>query len=257
MQIHFDTSFGGEVFKFGPQMVVRSFDTPFDALTGVALANCYLFQLASWICTENHYMNRDPIVKARNDLVTLFSCFNLAFDWLVLSHFRYVDPFNQGGGAATNLFQSASAPPVKRASGANPKFFVPSPVSSSVEQQIDASVDNTQDTSTQESPSGSPPSNSFYSPAPQSSMSMQRFASLSHISNQGMNANGSFNVHSRRTASWSGSLNDSLNAQQRAEVKPLGEVLGMSPLARTPMSGGSLGDDLHEVELWMPWDVYS
>ncbi|KAI3453486.1 hypothetical protein Pfo_010149 [Paulownia fortunei] len=168
---------------------------------------------------------------------------------------RYVDTFNQGGGSATNLFVSPSTPPIKPASGANPKFFVPSPVSA-VEQPVDASVNNTQDTLTYENPLTSPLSDSFQSPAPPSSMTMQRFASLNNISNQG--TSGSFPVHSRRTASWSGSLNDSFSTPHRAEVKPLGEVLGVHPssfmpsypsLVRPPITGGSFGDDLHEVEL--------
>ncbi|KAG8382433.1 hypothetical protein BUALT_Bualt05G0076800 [Buddleja alternifolia] len=155
---------------------------------------------------------------------------------------RYVDTFNQGGGNTTNMFQSPSAPSIKPASVPNPKFFVPSSVSS-----VDASVNNMQE---HETPSISPLNDSFQS-AP-SSMSMQRFASMNNIPNQGTIDNGT--SFSRRTASWSGSFNDSLNPPHKGQqLKPLGEVLGMptgpSLLGRSSMNGGSIGDDLHEVEL--------
>ncbi|PIN01652.1 hypothetical protein CDL12_25846 [Handroanthus impetiginosus] len=151
---------------------------------------------------------------------------------------RYVDTFNKGGGSTANLFQSPSAPSTKPASGANPKFFVPSPVSA-VEQAVDTSINNTEDTSSYENPSVS-------SSEPPSSTTMQRFASMNSISNQETSNNGSFAVHARRTASWGGSLNESFSTPQRAEVKPLGEVLGMHP---SSLNGGSFGDDLQEVEL--------
>lgn len=73
-------------------------------------------------------------------------------------------------------------------------------------------------------------------------------------------ANGSSFVppESRRVASWSGSLNHASNPSMRNEIKPLGEALGRSPLShmhsgppslQSSRSGGSFGDDLHEVEL--------
>ncbi|KAI3468950.1 hypothetical protein Pfo_025613 [Paulownia fortunei] len=173
---------------------------------------------------------------------------------------RYVDTFNKGGGNGTSAFQSPSVPSTKPASGVNPKFFVPTPVST-VEQPVDTPVKNNQNTSsTYEDPSTSPLNDSFQSPVPSSSMSMQRFASMDHISNKGTSDNGSFSVHSRRTASWSGSFDDSFSPPppHRAEVKPLGEVLDMHPSSHMPsdpslmhssMNGGSFGDDLHEVEL--------
>ncbi|KAL0446307.1 UNVERIFIED_CONTAM: protein transport protein SEC16A [Sesamum latifolium] len=168
---------------------------------------------------------------------------------------RYVDTFIKGGQNATNLFQSPSAPSVKPATGANPKFFVPTPVTI-VDHPIDASVNDMHDTSTYENHATSTLSDSFHSPAHQSSATMQRFASMADISNQGMSNNGSSSAHSRRTASWSGSFNDSFSDPNSADMKPLGEVLGMHPsqfmpsdpsVSRSPVSGG--GDDLHEVEL--------
>ncbi|KAK4422899.1 protein transport protein SEC16B [Sesamum alatum] len=170
---------------------------------------------------------------------------------------RYVDTFNKGGGNATNLFQSPSAASIKPASGANPKFFVPTPVAA-VEQPVDASVNDMQDTSTHENPATSTLSDSFHSPACESSAIMQRFASMADISNQRMSNNSSLVPHSRRTASWSGSFNDSFSDPNRPDIKPLGEVLGMHPssfmptdpsVVRPSMSGGGVGDDLHEVEL--------
>lgn len=64
--------------------------------------------------------------------------------------------------------------------------------------------------------------------------------------------------HSRRTVSWSGSFSDAVSQAIRTDVKPLGEVHGMNPTQFLPsnpspmqfsVSGGSIGDDLHEVEL--------
>ncbi|XP_058224178.1 protein transport protein SEC16B homolog isoform X2 [Rhododendron vialii] len=170
---------------------------------------------------------------------------------------RYVDTFNKGGGNPTNLFQSPSVPSVRPASGANPKFFVPSPVSSS-EQTLDT-TDNVQETTaTNESSSIPTANNSFHSPP--TSMTMQRFPSMDNILNNRTVTNGSVSLssHSRRTASWSGGLNNGYIPPQKTEVKPLGEVLGMQPssyvpsepsLAHLPRNGGSFGDDLHEVEL--------
>ncbi|KAG5539867.1 hypothetical protein RHGRI_020177 [Rhododendron griersonianum] len=170
---------------------------------------------------------------------------------------RYVDTFNKGGGNPTNLFQSPSVPSVRPASGANPKFFVPSPVSSS-EQTLDT-TDNVQETTaTNESSSIPAANNAFHSPP--TSTTMQRFPSMDNILNNRTVTNGSVSLlsHSRRTASWSGGLNNGYIPPQKTEVKPLGEVLGMQPssyvpsdpsLAHLPRNGGSFGDDLHEVEL--------
>ncbi|KAL2547435.1 Protein transport protein SEC16B-like protein [Forsythia ovata] len=171
---------------------------------------------------------------------------------------RYVDTFNKGGGSPTNLFQSPSVPSAKPASVANPKFFVPTSVP--FVEQSNTPANSMQDTSyTNENPSTSSTNDSFQSPAIPSSMAMQRFASMDNISNtETTSGNGSFSAHSRRTASWSGSFNGSSSPPNEAEVKPLGEVLGMhsssfmpsdSSLVQPGMNGPSFGDDLHEVEL--------
>ncbi|XP_057977476.1 protein transport protein SEC16B homolog [Malania oleifera] len=173
---------------------------------------------------------------------------------------RYVDTFNKGSGsgASANLFQSPSIPSVKSAGGVNPKFFIPAPTSSG-EQTLDTVAENLQESAAaDENPSTSGMNDSFQSPT--SSMSMQRFSSMNNIPNQGVlaNGNGSISSHSRRTASWSGSFNDAFSPPKTAETKPLGEALGMppstfmpsdQPLMQLQMNGGSLGDDLHEVEL--------
>ncbi|XP_011081258.1 protein transport protein SEC16B homolog [Sesamum indicum] len=172
---------------------------------------------------------------------------------------RYVDTFNQGGRNTATAFQSPSVPSVKTASGVNPKFFVPTPVST-IEQPVDGPVNSMQNTSSSnENPSISPLHDSFESPAPPSSTTMQRFGSMNNLSHKEVTDSGSFPIHSRRTASWSGSLTDSLSHRpNKAELKPLGELLSRQPLSSTlnnpslvhsAMNGGSFGDDLHEVEL--------
>ncbi|XP_041990927.1 protein transport protein SEC16B homolog [Salvia splendens] len=166
---------------------------------------------------------------------------------------RYVDTFNRGGGNTVSGFQSPFVPSAKPAGGINPKFFVPAPVSHAeqlvVEEKQNAST-------TYENPSSSPPNDSFHSPTPSSSMAaMQRFGSMSNIYNKGAN-DSSFALHSRRTASWGGSLNDSMSPPNRGQ--PPGEPLGMRPpsfrqsdtsLADSSVSGGSFGEELQEVEL--------
>ncbi|KAK4389578.1 protein transport protein SEC16A [Sesamum angolense] len=172
---------------------------------------------------------------------------------------RYVDTFNQGGRNTATAFQSPSVPSVKPASGVNPKFFVPTPVST-VEQPVDGPVNSMQNTSSSnENPSTSPLHDSFESPAPPSSTAIQRFGSMNNLSHKEVTDSGSFPIYSRRTASWSGSFTDSLShPPNKAELKPLGELLSRQPssstlsdpsLVHSAMNGGSFGDDLHEVEL--------
>ncbi|KAL8103188.1 hypothetical protein AgCh_027648 [Apium graveolens] len=168
---------------------------------------------------------------------------------------RYVDTFNKGGGNQTNMFQSPSAPSLKPKSNASTKFFVPAPVSG---QMLDTATDGIQETSSSDLSS----IGNMVQSAPSSSTNMQRFASMDDISNKGEttpgNSNGSLPPHSRRTASWGGSVAESFSPTIKADVKPLGEVLGIPPSSFMPTSpalvhssanGGSYGDDLHEVEL--------
>ncbi|KAF8032818.1 hypothetical protein BT93_D1641 [Corymbia citriodora subsp. variegata] len=173
---------------------------------------------------------------------------------------RYVDTFNQGRGSPANLFQSPSVPAVKPAAAANAKFFIPTPVVSSGDQTMEAIAESAQEeTSTTEEHSTSSAYDLFKTSAPPSA-AMQRFPSMGNIPSKGAASkeNGSFQSHSRRAASWSGSFNDALNPPKNAEIKPLGEALGMPPSAYMPtnptsmpmpMNGGGFADDLHEVEL--------
>ncbi|XP_077236494.1 protein transport protein SEC16A homolog [Tasmannia lanceolata] len=171
---------------------------------------------------------------------------------------RYVDTFNKGGGTPTNLFQSPSVPLPKP--GSTAKFFVPTPATSG-EQTVDATGESIQEVATKDlSPSTSVNKDLSFSSSP-----IQRFPSMNSISpvgNKGLqNGNGSFPTRSR-AASWSGSYTD-ISITKTTEIKPLREVLGMPQstfmpsepsLMRTnatslPMTGGSFGDELHEVEL--------
>ncbi|KAK6947573.1 Ancestral coatomer element 1, Sec16/Sec31 [Dillenia turbinata] len=171
---------------------------------------------------------------------------------------RYVDTFNRGGGSPANLFQSPSVPSVKPAAAANAKFFVPTPVAGN-ESTIDTIPENAEAIiKGDESPSASSMSNSFQPPKTSSSMPMQRFPSMDHITSKGSIAeNGSFQSRSRRAASWSGSFGDA-TSPKTSDLKPLGEQLGMMPPSAfmptdpslTRLStNGSFGDDLQEVEL--------
>ncbi|XVF51744.1 hypothetical protein PTKIN_Ptkin04bG0209600 [Pterospermum kingtungense] len=166
---------------------------------------------------------------------------------------RYVDTFNQGGSGQANLFQSPAVPPVKPALAANAKFFIPTPAPAPTsEQTMEAIAENTpEENATSNNPTTSNANESYLSPPP-SSMTMQRFPSMDNIArkNAVTNANG-FSTHSRRTASWSGSnLGNASSPPGKAEIRPLGEALGMPPSYFTPGPvNGSFGDELHEVEL--------
>ncbi|EOY24331.1 RGPR-related, putative isoform 1 [Theobroma cacao] len=165
---------------------------------------------------------------------------------------RYVDTFNQGGGGQANLFQSPSVPSVKPAVAANAKFFIPTPASTN-EQTMEAISESAQEeNTTSNNPTKSNANESFQSPTPLSSMTMQRFPSMDNLAQKGImrNANG-FPPHSRRTASWSGgNLADAFSPPGKAEIRPLGEALGMPPSSFMPSpTNGSFGDELHEVEL--------
>lgn len=156
------------------------------------------------------------------------------------------------------MFKSPSVPSNRPISSASPKFFVPSPVSS-VEQP--AGDDTQQATSGNENPIMPSLSDSIQSVAPPSH-NMQKFPSMNNIPNKGTTlagfGNSSLLSQSRRAASWSGISNESLPPQSSAETKPLGEALGMAPPTFKPsglssmhssVSGGSYGENLHEVEL--------
>ncbi|KAI3974250.1 hypothetical protein MKX01_030919 [Papaver californicum] len=185
---------------------------------------------------------------------------------------RYVDTFNKGGGVSANLFQSPPAPVANPIGTSNAKFFVPAPAptpSSFGEQPIAATGEIMQESTGPSQDISSVMTNeSFYSsqqpPPPPSSSSppMQRFASMSNIPTANRvagNGNSTAQSRSRRTASWSGSINDANSSSPyTTELRPLGEVLGYSPTSSTPndpssihltRNGSSFGSDLQEVEL--------
>jgi hypothetical protein len=158
---------------------------------------------------------------------------------------RYVDTFNQGGGNPTNLFQPPAASSLTATTPtAGPKFFVPTPSSSSpsVEHTIDPTV--TQNEQITETPSIPTMNNSYQSPSPPPPMTMQRFASMDNMTRRinTNNSSGSLSTHSRRTASWSGTAGD-------AFTSPTPPKSGLSALPHSSVNGGSYSDDLDEVEL--------
>ncbi|XP_019156012.1 PREDICTED: protein transport protein SEC16B homolog [Ipomoea nil] len=173
---------------------------------------------------------------------------------------RYVDTFNKGGGNATNLFHSPSAPSTKPATHTQ-KFFVPAPVVSS-EQPVDSSPDSSiHDTSpNNDNPSASPSlvNDSFQPPRVPSDMTKQRFGSTGSLSNNAAAAAAaaaaptSFAVHARRTASWSGSFSDDSSPECKSDIKLLGDVPSFIPTDTSFAPSrrcGSFGDGLHQVAL--------
>ncbi|KAM1157093.1 hypothetical protein ACFX1X_028038 [Malus domestica] len=177
---------------------------------------------------------------------------------------RYVDTFNKGGRVPTNLFRSPSLPSAKPGGGPKPNIFFPAPVTS-YEETVQTPGESIQEPLVTNI---NPPKSfegEFSTPqtSTSSSMTMQRFPSMDNIVQKRAGDMGNGNSfappESRRAASWSGSLNHASNPSIRSEIKPLGRPLGMSPLSQMhnsppssmqlPSSGGSLGDDLQEVEL--------
>ena len=181
-----------------------------------------------------------------------------------VNFFRYVDTFNKGGGTPSNLFQTPSIPAAKPVGGSNPKFFIPAPVASVVETVQTPGESMQEATLNNANPPTSFKEDSISSTQKSTlpSMSLQRFPSMDNIVQRktGPMAHGTSLVPppSRRTASWSGNLSDGWNPSMMNEVKPLGEVLGVSPSlyrpgdplsVQFPSSRNSSRDDLHEVEL--------
>ncbi|XP_047329648.1 protein transport protein SEC16B homolog isoform X2 [Impatiens glandulifera] len=153
---------------------------------------------------------------------------------------RYVDTFNNGGGNPTKQFQSPSLASVKPpVTGFNPKFFVPTPVSSSEQTFIPTIEEN--ESINEGTVSAATTDNSFRTHEP---MTMQRFASMDNVANKQTATTTTTNSssYSRRTASWSGSFSD----KQNQTFTPSNHH--PSPV-HLPRNGSGFGDDLHEVEL--------
>lgn len=161
-----------------------------------------------------------------------------------------------------NLYQSPSIPTAKPGGSSIPKFFIPSPAT--VDKETVQTVEETMKgaTVTDESPPKEFKEDSFSCPPSSAPMAMtlHRFPSTSNIVQKGEEmTKGSSHLppHSRRTASWSGSLSDASNNSTTNEIKPLGEALGMPPSLymstdpppmQFPGSSTSFGDDLHELQ---------
>ncbi|GLT91072.1 hypothetical protein SLE2022_089810 [Rubroshorea leprosula] len=168
---------------------------------------------------------------------------------------RYVDTFNKGGGNQANQFQSPALSSVRPAAAAmNAKFFIPAPTSTA-EQTTEVIAESAHDVNASNgNPSTSIENDSFQSPSPSTSMTMQRFPSMDTIDRKGSvknnNANG-LQSHPRRRGSWGGSFGGTQGHPNMAEMKPQGEAFGMPPsFMPSPVNGSSnFGDDLHEVEL--------
>lgn len=167
----------------------------------------------------------------------------------------------------TNSFQSPSAPSLKPAAGA--KFFIPTVPATSDEPQTETIADDSQEATIHEEPSLSVLNEASFSSASSSSSSpsMQRFPSMDHITpgKRGSGAafrSGNGPLSRSRAASWSGSYTDAFNPEV-AETKPTGDGQTVpsffmpnntshtcsSSSSSVQLNGGSLGDDLHEVEL--------
>lgn len=171
---------------------------------------------------------------------------------------RYVDTFNKSAGTATNLFHSPSAPAAKPLGGSNPKFFIPAPVTSPGET-VQTAGESFQEATINNSDSSTFSTRDSSSSMTQTSIStpamlgnpMQRFPSMDTIVSKAGKMgtdNSPLPHHSRRTASWSGSLTDAQSPPMMKETKPLGEAPGVPP-PLLPRNSGSFGDDLHEVQL--------
>ncbi|CAN0842265.1 Protein transport protein SEC16B homolog [Linum grandiflorum] len=166
---------------------------------------------------------------------------------------RYVDTFNQGGsGGAANSFHSPPIPSPKPAIAMNTKFFVPAPAPAAENNTTDTAADNVpyqghENTASAEIPSPAS-TNDLFLPAMSSPPMMvrQRFPSMDNIPGGSFILNDSGRAHSRRTASWSGSFDDSLGSPRVTEIAK--STLGNTPTTRMPTNGGSFGD-LQEVEL--------
>ncbi|XP_008796939.2 protein transport protein SEC16B homolog isoform X1 [Phoenix dactylifera] len=179
---------------------------------------------------------------------------------------RYVDTFNKAGGALTNSFQSPSAPSLKPAAGA--KFFIPTAPATTDEPKTET-ITESQETTIHEEPSSSVVNEASFSspPSSSSSSSMQRFPSMDHITpgKKGSGAafqSGNGPLSRTRAASWSGSYTDAFNPKV-AQTKPAGDGQIVPPFfmpnntshtrssssSSVQLNVGSLGDDLHEVEL--------
>lgn len=164
---------------------------------------------------------------------------------------RYVDTFNKGGGTPTNLFQSHSLPTSKPGVTSNPKFFVPTPVSSEETVQVtgesiqEFGVNNEIPSTSFQASFSHPPTSTSSSSSSSPAVIIQRFPSMDNIVHKrtGVIGDGdnSLATHARRAASWNGRLGDA-SSPMMTEIRLAGPP--------NQLSGSvSFGDALHEVEL--------
>lgn len=175
-----------------------------------------------------------------------------------------MDTFNKGGGGQENLFQSPAVSSVKPAAAANAKFFIPTPISTTMsEQSMEAITENAQEENATNNNPSTPTSassvNDFcQSPRPLPAMTRPRFPSMDNIPQEVITTNTNAyhsplpSPHSRRTVSWSGgNFEDPLSPSSKAEIRPSLESPRKPPPMFMPVpANGSFGDEqLHEVEL--------
>lgn len=171
---------------------------------------------------------------------------------LSISLNRYVDTFNKGGGASTNLFQAPSVPSVQPPKLTGAKFFIPAAAPAN-EQTIGTEAG----TRNEVSEIGENPSMSMNDPfqnlTPSPVGTMQRFSSVDTISSNGTMESGKVPLvpQSRRTASWSSIQSDTYTPPPITEMKasPLSFIPSDQLPGNLHIDKDNSGDDLQEVEL--------
>uniref|UniRef100_A0A803NCE1 Protein transport protein sec16 n=1 Tax=Chenopodium quinoa TaxID=63459 RepID=A0A803NCE1_CHEQI len=162
---------------------------------------------------------------------------------------RYVDTFNKGGGASTNLFQAPSVPSAKPANLTGTKFFIPMAAPTNEQPSGTDSGSGNEISLSGENSSSDP----FQNLAPAPIGTMQRFSSVDTLPSKGAMDSGisSLAPQSRRTASWSAVQSDTFSPPSTSEIKasPLSSMPGDQLLGNLHMDRDNSGDDLQEVEL--------
>ncbi|XP_021768481.1 protein transport protein SEC16A homolog isoform X2 [Chenopodium quinoa] len=162
---------------------------------------------------------------------------------------RYVDTFNKGGGASTNLFQAPSVPSAKPTNLTGTKFFIPLAAPTNEQTSGTESGSGNEISGSGENSSSDP----FQNLAPSPIGTMQRFSSVDALPSKGAMDSGisSLATQSRRTASWSAVQNDTYTPPSTSEIKssPLSFMPGDQLLGNLHMDRDNSGNDLQEVEL--------
>lgn len=165
---------------------------------------------------------------------------------------RYVDTFNKGGGASTNLFQAPSVASVKPASLNSAKFFIPAAAPSN-EPSLGTETESRNEVSDSEEHSSTSINDPLQNLASSPVGTMQRFSSVDTIPSKGTmeTVKSSLAPQSRRTASWSAIQSDQHIMPPTSEIKA--SLHSFIPSDQLPgslhMDRDNSGDDLQEVEL--------